>query len=122
MSQEIVQEQAEKIAARVDAGKVGFDPATIIMILTAVLPAIMQCFKKDAPTPAEVSAEVKRQNDSRPFALRKRTARRIRGEADHPMTKEQSFALADAVIEEACAADAETVASVCRVCTEQPDE
>lgn len=114
MASEIIQKQAERVAARVDAQSVGFDPATIIMILSTVLPLILKCFQKnDEPNPAQVNAAVKRQYESAPGVLRRRTARRIRGEAEQPMTKAQSFELADAVIAEACEAEPETMVALC---------
>lgn len=114
MSEVTLKSQAEKIAARVDASAVGFDPITIITIITQVLPLIMQCFaRNDEPNPAQVSAEVRAQNARAPKQLRKRTARRIRGDADQPMTREESFALAEAVIAEACEAEPETVSALC---------
>lgn len=105
--------QAVRVAARVPA-TVGFDPATVISLLVTVLPMILKCFNKNDETdPAKINAAVKRQNESAPAVLRRRTARRIRGEADQPMSKEQSFTLAEAVIAEACAANESDVVSMC---------
>lgn len=107
------EKQAVRVAARVPA-TVGFDPATVISLLVTVLPMILKCFNKNDETdPAKINAAVKRQNDSAPAVLRRRTARRIRGEADHPMSKEQSFTLAEAVIAEACEANESDVVSMC---------
>lgn len=114
MSDATIQSQAEKVAARVDANAVGFDPITIITILSTVLPLILKCFQKnDEPDPAQVNAAIKKQHESAPGVLRRRTMRRIRGEADQPMTKDQAYKLADAVIAEACEADSETIVALC---------
>ena len=107
------EKQAVRVAARVPE-TVGFDPATVVMILTRVLPMILSCFNKNDETdPAKINAAVKRQNDSAPAVLRRRTARRIRGEATEPMTREQSFTLAEAVIAEACEATESDVVAMC---------
>ena len=118
MSDVTMEDQAQRVSARVSPS-VGFDPATIFVIISTVLPLIIKCFSKnDEPDPAKVNAAVKKQHASNPVALRRRTARRIRGEAEQPMSKLQSFDLADAVIAEACESDPETVAAVCRMTTE----
>ena len=115
MSDATLKTQAEKAAQRVDASKVGFDPLTIITILTTVLPLLAQCWNKnDEPNAAMSAANLKRYNAAHPKALLKRTARRIRAEADEPMSKDASFELARAVIEQALSEDADTVAACCR--------
>jgi hypothetical protein len=107
------EKQAVRVAARVPA-TVGFDPMTVIAIITQVLPMILSCFNRNDETdPAKIAAAVKRQNESAPAVLRRRTARRIRGEATEKMSKEQSFTLAEAVIEEAIAANESDVVSMC---------
>lgn len=104
---------AQRCAARVPAN-VGFDPVTIIAIITQVLPLLISCFNRnDEPNSADVRREVMHQNDKAPKRLRRRMARRIRGESDEPMSKDQSFALAEAVIEEVIASDAVTVGNLC---------
>lgn len=106
--------QAAHAASRVDSSKVGFDPITILTILTTVLPLLVQCWNKnDEPNAALSAANLKRYNDAHPQALLKRTARRIRAEADQPMSKEASFELARAVIAQALDVDSQTVASCC---------
>lgn len=112
-----IEEQAKRVAARVDADAVGFDPLTIITIFTTILPLLSQCFgRNDEPDPAKVNAAVKKRHEQNPVALRRRTARRIRGEAKEPMTKEQSLQLADAVIAEACESSPEHVEAFVRAC------
>lgn len=105
--------QAKAVADRLDPATVGFDPITIVTIITTILPLLMNCFNRsDEPNPSMVKASFKRYHDAHPDLLRRRTARRIRGEADEPMTKEQSVLLADAVIAQALSVDAD-VAMAC---------
>ena len=114
MPQFTVDETAVKIASRVKDGSTSFDPITIITIITTVLPLIMKCFmKNDEPTPEQVNAAVKKQHESAPEVLRRRTARRIRGEAEQPMTRHDALLMADAVIAEACETPADEVAALC---------
>jgi hypothetical protein len=109
------EQHAEQIAASVDSSKVGFDPVTIITILTTVLPLITSCFKRnDQSDPEQVSAAVRAAHERNPDALRRRTARRIRGDADHSMSKEASFELARATIAHAMQQSASAVAAYCR--------
>ena len=104
-----LEQQAKLAADRVDANAVGFDPLTILSLITTILPLLMNCFNRsDEPNPSMVKASFKRYHDAHPDLLRRRTARRIRGEADEPMTKEQSLLLADAVIAQALSVDADT--------------
>lgn len=113
-----IEKQAQAVAARVPA-TVGFEPAAIIGILTVVLPMLMKCFQRnDEPSPADMRANIKLQNEQAPAQLRRRTARRIRGDANEPMTRAQSFALAEAVVEEAISTDDATMASLAAACQE----
>ena len=114
MTTSVTEKQAELAAARVDASAVGFDPLTILTILTQVLPILASCWNRnDSPTPEESSEKIRAYHERQPNALRKRTARRIRAESDTPMAKYQSLQLADAVIAQAIEADPETVAMCC---------
>lgn len=107
-------EQAQLAADRVDAAGVGLDPFTIITILTTVLPILTSCWNKnDEPNPELSARNLRRYHDAHPKQLLKRTARRIRAEATEPMTKDQSFALAEAVIAQALEAAPETVKACC---------
>lgn len=108
-----IETQARRCAARVPAN-VGFDPITIIAIITKILPLLISCFNRnDEPHAAEVRREVIEQNNDAPKRLRRRMARRIRGEATESMTREQAAALAEAVIEEVIASDDSTVSGLC---------
>ena len=105
--------QAKAVADRLDPAEVGFDPLTILSLITTILPLLMSCFNRnDEPNESMVKASFRRYHDAHPDLLRRRTARRIRGEADEPMTKEQSLLLADAVIAQALSVDAD-VAMAC---------
>jgi len=116
MNRDVIEQRAARVAARVPEN-VGFDPVTVITILTTVIPLISQCFgRNDESDPDRISEAVMRQNESAPHRLRVRTARRIRGEADHPMTKQQAFALAEAVIEDVIESEPEGVALVAMAC------
>lgn len=107
-------EQAQLAANRVDAAAVGLDPFTILTILTTVLPVIASCWNRnDEPNPELSARNFRRYHDAHPKQLLKRTARRIRAEATEPMTKEQSFALAEAVIAQALEAAPEAIKACC---------
>lgn len=105
--------QAKRCAARVPAS-VGLSPAVIIKIITEVLPLLASCFNRNDETDsAEVRREVINQNSVAPNRLRRRMSRRIRGEATDQMTRKQSFALAEGVIQEVMASDNVTVGNFC---------
>lgn len=55
----MIRDEAEKIAASVDSNKVGFDPITIITIVTTLLPMLMNlpCFKSEATSAKEFLAD-----------------------------------------------------------------
>ena len=106
--------QAKAIADRVDPEKVGFDPFTILTIIGQVLPMLLQCFDQSTAMddPNTVTARLQVMHDRNPDALRRRTARRIRAEADEPMTRSASFELARATIDQALTAS-DDVAIAC---------
>lgn len=108
---------ATRMAARVDSNQFGMDPITIAALLLQVLPLVVQCFhRNDVNSPDFIRAEVERLERTNPKGLRRRLARRIRGEADIPMTKEQSFLLAEAIIEETLASGDDVVYGVAMEC------
>lgn len=100
---------ASRAADRVDAAKYGIDPVTIVTILTQVLPLLMSCWKRNDvqgdPAPRLALQEAYADH---PDSLIRRTARRIRGEAEAPMSKAMSFDLAKAVIEQSLADPVDT--------------
>jgi len=110
----IYKEQAELAAARVDSTAAALDPITIVTIITQVLPVIASCWtRNDSPDPAMAAERFHSAYEDNPKKLRKRLARRIRAEAEEPMSKEQSFLLADAIIEQMLATDAEVITAGC---------
>jgi hypothetical protein len=116
--QQLISEAATGAAQRVDAESVGLDPVTIITILTQVLPLVISCFKRnDEPEPESIQKAVKRQcaTPAGRAALRRRTMRRVRSESDTHVSKEQAFALADAIIEESMNQNPQLVSAVCGV-------
>jgi hypothetical protein len=105
--------QARLAADRVDSS-VGLDPITILTIITQVLPFLTSCWNRnDSPDPAESKKKLQAYAEKSPQALLKRTARRVRSEADEKLTKLESFDIARAIIEQALSADEETVAACC---------
>lgn len=97
----VYEKVAEATAKRVDESQMMMDPVTILSIITAVLPVIASCFSRnDSPDPAYAADRFREAYAKDPHKLRKRLARRIRGEADEPMSKPQSFVLAEAIIQQ----------------------
>ena len=107
--------QAKAIADRVDPEKVGFEFATILTIITQVLPLLLQWCDRSAAMddPNTVTARLQVMHDRNPEGLLRRTARRIRGEADEPMTRSASFELARATIEQALSVPDDVALSCC---------
>lgn len=110
-----IERQAQLTASRIDPQEMRFDPVTILTILTTVLPLVADCFNRnDEPDPVATkkrAAEYYRRN---PKGMRRRTARRVRAEADQPMTREQSFKFADAIIAQTLSSDDIVVELCCR--------
>lgn len=110
-----VDAHAERIASKVDSNIVGLDPATIIAILTTVLPLIISCFKKqDEPDPAEVAEAVRDANARNPRKLLRRTARSVKHESKTRLTQDQAEELAQAIIDDCCQQSDDVVAEACR--------
>ena len=116
MSQELLQEQAERIAKRVDPGKVTKSFASILAIMLTVLPSLITCGQKEEPDPAKVNALIKAKNEKNPKRLRRQTAISIRREAprDERPSAADAAELADATIAEACEAAPDVVEAMCR--------
>lgn len=109
-----VEGQAKAIAARVDSNAVGFDPATIIIIFTAVLPLLLKCFQKeDQQTPDQVNAAIKSQHEKNPARLLRRTTVAVRRESPKKMTRSQAEIMAQAMIDEAVSATPQRTAALC---------
>lgn len=109
-----VEGQAKSIAARVDANAVGFDPLTIITILTSLLPTLLKCFQKeDNQTPAQVNAAIKSQNENNPNRLLRRTVVAVRRESPKRLTRSQAEEMAKAIIAEAVEATPQRTMALC---------
>lgn len=105
--------QAQAVADRVDPVVMGMDPGSIFLLISQILPFLISCWNRnDEPNPSLAAASFKRYHASQPKKLRLRTARRVRSDADEPMTRKQSFVVADAVIAQALATE-ENVAAAC---------
>lgn len=110
----IYEQTAAQAAARVDSTAAAMDPVTIIAIITQVLPVIASCWtRNDSPDPAMAAERFHAAFEDNPKKLRKRLARRVRAESDEPMSKEQSFILADAIIQQMLETDAEVIEAGC---------
>lgn len=111
-----VEAMAARVAKRVDKN-VGFDPVTIISLISAVLVPLLQCFgRNDEPDPVQVQAAVKERYERNPAALLRRTTRRVKMEAKakgEALTQPQAVALAQAVIDEAMKGPKTIVAAFC---------
>jgi len=109
-----INEQAKAVADRIDSDVVGFDPFTILTIITQVLPILIACFtRKDSPDTAETTTILRRYHERHPEALLRRTAARIRAQADEPMTRAQAVQLAQAVIDQALSVDTVVARKCC---------
>ena len=105
---------AAETADRIDPTAMALDPVTIIAIITQVLPIIASCFtRNDSPDPAMAAIRFHAAHESHPNRLRKRLARRVRAEADEPMSKEQSFLMADAIIAQMLETPDDVIAAGC---------
>jgi hypothetical protein len=120
MSQGLLQEQADRIAKRIDPSKVTKSATAIASILLSVIPMLISCWtKEDEPDPAKTAAAIKEKNDENPKRLRRRTAIAIRRDAprkERPSAAEAAV-YADAMIADACetAENApEVVEALCR--------
>lgn len=92
---------AELTAARVDESQMMMDPGVVVAIITQVLPIIAGCFsRKYSPDPAYAAETFREMYATDPHKLRKKLASRIRSQADQPMSKSQSFILAEAIIQQ----------------------
>lgn len=112
---DLIAKQAQLAAARVDdrvTAEMG-GITVITEIFTQVFNFLIACKNRETPNPAEVQASVAEENEQNPKKLLRRTARRIRANADDPMTKAESFELARASIEQALAMDGETAHAMC---------
>lgn len=91
------------------------NPVLIGIIFDQVIPILLQCLRNwlEKPTPAQMQALVAQEWKRNPEGLLRKTARRIRGESDAPMTKQQSRLLAKAAIEQMIESPSTEIVSAC---------
>ena len=115
----VFEAQAQKIAARPEVAAVGFDPLTILTILSTVLPMLAQCFQKtEATDPAQVATRVRQMQETHPKRLRARTMVAVKQEAKKKgtkMTNEQAYVIADGIIAQTLETPDDTVQLCCTV-------
>ena len=103
------QDAAERIAGRLPEGY-GFDPATVTLLITTILPEILGClFDNDDRTPDTYQNRVRVMNARNPARLLRRTALKVKREAlrkdRQRLSYDEAAAIADAMIAEALAAE-----------------
>ena len=103
------QQAAERIAGRLPEGY-GFDPTTITLLITTILPEILGClFNNDDTDPDRFQNRVRDLNERNPVRLLRRTTRAVRREAwrkdRQRLTLAAAEAIAEAMIAEAMAAE-----------------
>ena len=103
------QQAAERIAGRLPEGY-GFDPATITLLITTILPEILGClFRNDDTDPNQYQNRVRALNERNPVRLLRRTTLAVKREAWREKRQQLSYdeakAIAAAMIEEAMAAE-----------------
>ena len=103
------QDAAERIAGRLPK-EYGFDPATITLLITTILPEILGClFSNDDTDPDHFQDRVRALNERNPVRLQRRTTRAVRREAWRKDRRRLTLAdaefIAVAMIAEAMAAE-----------------
>lgn len=116
MNIDVLSQQAEQATQRVNPQVTEELGGTVIVteILTLAFKWLLSCLNRETANPAEVQAAVVEENERNRKGLIRRTARRIRGNAEQPMTRSQSFELAKASIAQALEMNEET-AMACAV-------
>jgi len=100
---------AQRIAGRLPEGY-GFDPATITLLITRILPQILGClFDNDDTDINHYQDRVRALNDRNPVRLQRRTTRAVKREAwrkdRQRLSDGEAKAIAEAMIAEAMAAE-----------------
>lgn len=100
---------AERIASRLPEGY-GFDPATITLLITTILPQLLGClFDNDDTEPAYYQDRIRALNERNPVRLLRRTTRAVKVEAwrsdRERLNNDEAKAIAEAMIAEAMAAE-----------------
>lgn len=103
------QQAAERIAGRLPDGY-GFDPATITMLITTILPQLLGClFDNDDTEPGYYQDRIRALNERNPVRLLRRTTRAVKVEAwrsdRERLNNDEAKAIAEAMIAEAMAAE-----------------
>ena len=103
------QQAAERIAGRLPEGY-GFDPATITLLITTILPEMLGClFRNDDTDPSQYQNRVRALNERNPVRLLRRTTRAVKVEAwrekRQRLSDDEAKAIAEAMIAEAMAAE-----------------
>ena len=98
------QQAAERVAERIPDG-FGVDPMTVLVLLQTVIPAFLDCLKRNDDTdPDSVFRHVNKMYDEKPERLLRRTARNCRAQARREGTRlsySQAEDMARAIILEA---------------------
>lgn len=105
----------DQAIARVDAAAMGLSPIIIKLIFDQVVPLLISCLRNwlEKPSPAQMQSLLASEYGRNPDGVLRKTARRIRGESDVPMTKDQSRVLAKAAISQMIESPATEVTSAC---------
>lgn len=102
---------AESVSERVDFRNVGLDPATLIALLTTILPLLFRCLQiNDDVTPSTAQARIRHMHAQNPKRLMRRTTRAVRHEAERsgePLTDDAAREIAKAIVADAVAAESE---------------
>jgi hypothetical protein len=106
---ETQQAAVKRIASRLPEGY-GFDPATITLLITTILPEILGClFRNDDTDPYQYQSRVRALNERNPVRLLRRTTRAVKVEAwrekRQRLSDDEAKAIAEAMIAEAMAAE-----------------
>ena len=100
---------AKRIFGRLPSGY-GFDPATITLLITTIIPEILGClFDNDDTDPNQYQNRVRAMNERNPVRLLRRTTRAVKRESlrqdQQRLSNDEAKAIAEAMIAEAMAAE-----------------
>ena len=104
-----IKQAAGRIFGRLPEGY-GFDPATITLLITTILPEMLGClFRNDDTDPSHYQDRVRALNERNPVRLLRRTTRAVKVEAwrekRQRLSDDEAKAIAEAMIAEAMAAE-----------------
>ena len=100
---------AKRIFGRLPEGY-GFDPATITLLITTILPQILGClFDNDDTNVNDYQNRIRALNERNPVRLLRRTTRAVKRESlrqdQQRLSNDEAKAIAEAMIAEAMAAE-----------------